>query len=134
MVFFFKRLGLISFIFLVLSCSNNPTQSVYFVNLNEGDSVKSPFLVEFGIAGMKVGSAGEVKTGYGHHHLLINKDSVPEGAVIPSDKNHLHFGLGQTSTKLNLESGEYSLTLQFGDGQHISYGDEMSQTINLSVK
>ena len=29
--------------------------------------------------------AGEVVEGTGHHHILINKDFIPAGQVIPTD-------------------------------------------------
>ena len=46
---------------------------VFFKNLNEGDTVASPFQVEMGVSGMKIKPAGELEAGTGHHHIILNK-------------------------------------------------------------
>jgi hypothetical protein len=107
---------------------------VYFIAPKDGATVKSPFVVKFGVEGMKVHKADEVVPGTGHHHLIVNAGSVTKGEPIPKDEQHLHFGDGATETKLKLRPGDYTLTLQFGDGSHISYGQEMSATIRIKVK
>lgn len=110
-------------------------QNVYFANLEDGQVVTSPLTVEFGVEGMEVEPAGEIKENSGHHHLLINHDFIPSGEVIPAgDSTKLHFGKGQTSTEVNLEPGEYRLTMQFANGAHMSYGEKMSKTISVSVE
>jgi len=83
---------------------------------------------------MKIHPAGEVIEGTGHHHLLINQAGVEKGVVVAKDETHIHFGKGDTETELNLSPGKYRLTLQFADGAHVSYGPEMSQTIEITVK
>src|SRR5215470_8018307 len=68
---------------------------VYFINLKDGQEVTSPFLVQFGLAGMGVAPAGVEKPNTGHHHLLI--DSALSGDAlkpIPMDDTHRHFGAG----------------------------------------
>ena len=107
---------------------------VFFVNLNDGDVVNSPFVVEMGVEGMVIEPAGRLAMSVGHHHILINSGFLPTGEVIPMDENNLHFGDGDTQTTLELEPGEYTLTLQFGDGLHQSYGEAMSATISVSVQ
>lgn len=107
---------------------------VYFIAPKDGATVKSPFVVKFGVEGMKVHKADEVVPGTGHHHLIVNAGSITKGQPIPKDEQHLHFGDGATETKLKLRPGEYTLTLQFGDGSHVSYGQEMSATIRIKVK
>jgi hypothetical protein len=108
---------------------------VYFKNLKDGETVKSPFKVEMGIDGLKIDTAGAIVAGSGHHHLLIDAgDSIPSGIVVPKDEHHLHFGKGQTSTDVTLPPGKYVLTLQFADGIHRSYGSKLATTINVTVK
>ena len=119
---------------LLLSFSACTLGSVHFVNLKEGDEVQSPFKVQMGIRGMKVRPAGELKKGVGHHHILINKDPLPKGQVIPTDEAHRHYGSGQSEAELDLPPGKYKLTLQFADGIHRSYGPELSKSINITVK
>jgi hypothetical protein len=110
-------------------------QKVFFANLEDGAIVTSPVTVEFGVEGMEVEPAGEIKENSGHHHLLINHDFIAAGEVIPAgDSTKLHFGNGQTSTEVNLEPGDYTFTMQFANGAHMSYGEKMSATINVSVE
>ena len=45
---------------------------VYIINLKDGDTVTSPFKVEFGLTGMGVAPAGVEKPNTGHHHLIID--------------------------------------------------------------
>ena len=110
-------------------------QRVFFANLEDGQVVTSPLTVEFGVEGMVVEPAGEVKENSGHHHLLIDHDFTPAGEVVPpADSTQLHFGKGQLSTEIILAPGEHKLTLQFANGVHMSYGEKMSATINISVE
>src|SRR6201985_849305 len=108
---------------------------VFFKNLKEGQTVKSPFKVEMGVDGMKLDTAGAIVAGTGHHHLVIDAgDSIPVGTVVPKDSTHLHFGKAQSSTEVTLAPGKHVLTLQFADGIHRSYGGAMATTINITVK
>ncbi|MBL4585437.1 MAG: DUF4399 domain-containing protein, partial [Flavobacteriales bacterium] len=108
---------------------------VFFVGLEDGDVVTSPFTVEFGVEGMEVEPAGAIVEGHGHHHLLVNHDATPSGEVIPAgDPTKLHFGKGQTATEVTLEPGTYKLTMQFANGAHASYGEMMSTSITVTVE
>ena len=107
---------------------------VFFVEPKDGATVKSPFKVKFGLSGLKLAKAGAVVPGTGHHHLIVDGGPSPRGAVIGKDATHLHFGDGQSETKLTLAPGKHTLTLQFADGSHASYGEEMSSTITVNVK
>ena len=108
--------------------------SVFFKNLTDGDTLSSPFTVEMGVEGMNVEPAGKVNQGFGHHHIIINCTHIDTDNIIPADKKHIHFGQGETETDLELESGNYCLTLQFADGYHKSYGKGLSKTINIVVE
>ncbi len=108
---------------------------VFFKNLKNGETVKSPFKVEMGIDGLKLDTAGAIVAGTGHHHLLIDAgDSIPAGTVVPKDSTHLHFGKAQSSTEVKLAPGTHVLTLQFADGIHRSYGGQLAATIKVTVK
>ncbi len=67
---------------------------------NDGEAVKSPFKVWFGLRHMGVAPAGIDKPNTGHHHLLIDVELPPMDEPIPNNRNHLHFGAGQTETVL----------------------------------
>ena len=107
---------------------------VFFKNLEDGAVVASPIKVEMGVEGITIKPAGELVEGTGHHHIIINEGPTPFGTVVGADETHIHFGKGQEETELVLEPGEYSLTLQFADGFHRSYGDKMSTTIKITVE
>ena len=108
---------------------------VFFKNLKNGETVKSPLKIEFGVEGIKLDTAGAIVAGSGHHHLLIDAgDSIAAGTVVPKDSTHLHFGKAQTGTEIKLMPGDHTLTLQYADGIHRSYGAKLSATIKVKVK
>ncbi|MFM0475004.1 DUF4399 domain-containing protein [Paraburkholderia strydomiana] len=108
--------------------------SVSFVQPTDGASVSNPVHVVFRVEGVKIAPAGTMTDGTGHHHLLVDGKPLPKGEVIPANDKSLHFGKGQTETDLTLPPGDHTLTLQFGDGAHRSYGSELSKTITVHVK
>ena len=107
---------------------------VYFKNLKEGQTVSSPIKVEMVAEGINVDTAGTIKPGSGHHHLLIDVSSIEPGQVIPKDSRHLHFGNAQKQAEVPLKPVKHTLSLQFADGIHRSYGNKLSSTINVLVK
>jgi hypothetical protein len=122
---------------LLASCATKtalPAQSVYFIEPKDGATVTSPFKVVFGVTGMALEPAGEIKANSGHHHLLINLPPIAAGQTIPVDGTHLHFGKAQTEAEITLPPGDYKLTMQFANGAHVSYGPAMAATINVTVK
>lgn len=108
--------------------------SVSFVQPTDGASVSNPVHVVFRVEGMKIAPAGTMTDGTGHHHLLVDGKPLPKGEVIPANDKSLHFGKGQTEADLTLPPGDHTLTLQFGDGAHRSYGPDLSKTITVHVK
>ena len=111
-----------------------PAQSVSLLEPVNGATVPTTFKVRFGVKGMAVAPAGEIVANSGHNHLLINRSSVPAGQSVPFDDQHKHFGTGQTETMVTLPPGQYTLTSQFANGAHQSYGTPMSSTIRVTVK
>jgi hypothetical protein len=113
---------------------SNENAGVYFVNLKNGDTVKSPVIIQMGIRGMEVEPAGAFNESKGHHHLIVDQGSIEKGVMVPMDDTHIHFGKGQNTDTLKLSPGQHTLTLQFADGLHRSYGKEWSTTITIVVK
>lgn len=107
---------------------------VFFKYPEDGATVPSPVYIEMGVEGMEIEPAGEVKEGYGHHHILINQEFWPAGEVIPASDTTIHYGKGQTDASIELEPGEYVLSLQFADGVHSSYGKPMAASIKVTVE
>jgi len=127
-----KILFIISTIFATFSISANP--KVYFINLEDGDRVESPFLIQFGLSGMGIAPAGTDRSNTGHHHLLINVDDIDLSKPIPSSSNHIHFGGGQTESLVDLMPGDYSMQLVLGDMTHTPHNPPIiSQRINITV-
>ena len=124
------------FITLLLFSSSifSSDAKVYFVNIKDGDKVQSPFLIQFGLSGKGVAPAGVDRKNTGHHHLLINVDSIDFNISIPASDNHIHFGGGQTETVLDLLPGEYTLQLLLGDMYHVPHDPPvLSNKISLIV-
>lgn len=97
-----------------------PTDArVYFIAPVNGARIRGPFVVQFGLRGMGVTQAGVTTANTGHHHLLVDvKTPLDPLEPIPADKNHIHFGGGQTETRLDLPPGRHTLQLVLGDSLH----------------
>jgi hypothetical protein len=94
-----------------------------------------PFRVWFGLRNMGVAPKGVAFNNTGHHHLLIDTELPPEGQEIPSDRNHLHFGAGETETMLELPPGKHTLQLLMGDENHVPHTPPVfSKKITITVK
>lgn len=106
---------------------------VYFILPQNGDTVSSSLKVAMGVKGMEVEPAGEVKEGKGHHHIVVDGDFIEAGQIVPADSTHIHYGKGQTEVELTLTPGNHTLTMQFADGVHASYGEKMSTSISIVV-
>ena len=121
-------------ILLILFSINAFSEKVYFINLKDGDELKSPFLIQFGLSGKGIAPAGTDVDNTGHHHLLINVDEVNYSMPIPSSKQHLHFGLGQTETILSLPPGKHKLQLILGDKYHVPHDPPLvSEIVEINV-
>ena len=119
---------------MALAAGAVAAQSVDFSEPKDGAVVSSPFKVKFAVTGMDVKPAGTMDNNTGHHHLIINGESMQVGESVPFDETHLHFGKGQTETDVKLPPGTYKLTMQFANGAHQSYGPGLSKSITVTVK
>jgi hypothetical protein len=111
--------------------------SVYFINLKDNETVTSPFKIQFGLTGMGVAPAGVEKDKTGHHHLLVDAKLSDEEAkaLLPMDKQHMHFGGGQTEAMVTLPPGQHTLQLVLGDWSHIPFSPPIvSPVITVTVK
>ena len=137
-----KRFSMaLTLVFLALSsihCTRpqiSPDENeVFFYTPRDQAEVTSPVFVKFGLKTMKVLPAGAMDEGTGHHHLIIDGGAIAKGEMIPADEKHIHYGKGQIEDKVKLAPGKHTLTLQFADGAHRSYGPEYSHTISITVK
>jgi len=111
---------------------------VYFINLEDGQHVTSPFQVQFGLSGMGVapfGLTGQGTENTGHHHLVIDSPPPQAGVPIPAEPGkYIHYGRGQTEVMLELPPGEHTLQLVLGDHMHIPHDPPvMSEPITIVV-
>jgi hypothetical protein len=94
-----------------------------------------PFRVWFGLRNMGVAPKGVAFNNTGHHHLLIDTDLPPAGEPIPSNRNNLHFGAGETETMLELPPGQHTLQLLMGDENHVPHTPPVhSKKITITVR
>jgi hypothetical protein len=111
---------------------------VYFIGLKDGDTVKSPVLIHFGLSGMGIAPAGTEAPATGHHHLLIDAEPLTGDALneaIPMDEHHVHYGKGQTEASVTLTPGKHTLQLVLGDWSHIPHKTPvMSDRITVTVE
>ncbi len=99
-----------------------------------GATVSSPVTVVMTTVYIQVKPAGEAVAGTGHHHLVIDDVPPAAGGVVAKDATHLHFGKGQTEASLDLAPGIHTITAQFADGLHRSYGPQLAHTIVIRVR
>ena len=109
--------------------------TVFFININDGDTVTSPVTLQFGAANIDIVKAGTYDPATGHHHLLIDAELPPMNQAFPADTNHVHFGGGQLETVVELEPGTHTLQLILGDGNHVPHEPPvMSERITIIVE
>ena len=113
-----------------------PDAKVYFIQPIDGAVVGKTFSVKFGLSGMGVAPAGTDREHTGHHHILIDLDSLPDMTKpLPANDNVKHFGGGQTETTLTLEPGTHTLQLLLGNHLHIPHdAPVMSEKITITVE
>lgn len=103
---------------------------------NDGEVIHARrFRVWFGLRNMGIAPAGIEKANTGHHHLIIDAPLPPFDQEIPSDKNHLHFGAGQSQAIIELAPGKHTLQLLMGDAEHVPHNPPVySKQITIYVK
>jgi hypothetical protein len=108
---------------------------LYIIYPYDGLKVRGPFVVRFGLRNMGVTHAGHVVANSGHHHLLIDADDdIEPDEPIPTDRQHVHFGAGQTETRLDLPPGRHTLQLVLGDAEHKPFKPLlMSKKVSVTV-
>jgi len=107
---------------------------VYIIWPPGGQVVRGGFWVRMGLSGAGVAPAGVEKANTGHHHLLIDVPLPPFDREIPNDRNHLHFGLGQTEARLDLPPGKHTLQMLLADENHVPHQPPLySKRITVTV-
>jgi Domain of unknown function (DUF4399)/Family of unknown function (DUF6130) len=110
---------------------------VFFIQPQDGATVKSPVTLEFGIenyqiAAVPAGTVTESRPNLGHHHVGVDTDCLPPNTVIPRAAPWVHFGDGKNVIDMQLPAGQHRLTLQLGDDLHQTQ-EGLCSTITVNV-
>lgn len=113
-----------------------PNAAVYFIWPSDGTVISGgKFWVRMGLRNMGVAPKGSDVPNTGHHHLLIDTDLPNMDEPIPNDRNHLHFGAGETEARVELPPGKHTLQLLMGDKDHIPHNPPIqSKRITVTVR
>ena len=109
---------------------------VYFIAPTDGQTVSQTFTVVFGLSNMGIAPAGSDIANTGHHHLLIDMESLPDLTQPLATTDQIkHFGKGQTETELTLSPGKHTLQLVLGNFAHVPHKTPViSNKISVIVK
>ena len=112
------------------------TANLYIISPADGTTQKNPVKIVFGLSGMGVAPAGVDIANTGHHHLLIDLDTLPDKSLpIPNDEKHRHFGAGQTETTIDLSKGSHTLQLILGNHSHVPHETPVvSKKITINIE
>ena len=111
-----------------------PDAKVYIIWPPDGAGDPRRLLGRMGLRGTGMAPAGVQKANTGHHHLLVDTELPPLDQPIPNDRNHLHFGLGQTEARIELPPGKHTLQLLLGDENHVPHQPPLySKRITVTV-
>lgn len=110
---------------------------VFFVEPQDGATVKSPVRLVFGAEDFTIGAVPQgvveqVRPDLGHHHVGVDTTCLPPGTVIPQAAPWVHFGGGQAEIDMQLSPGQHTLTLQIGDDKHTTI-EGLCSTITVTV-
>ena len=111
-----------------------PGARVYFINIKDGQTLKSPFLIQFGLTSeMGIAPALADWPDTGHFHLIIDSPVPNKNTSISN--NHIHMHMGQTETTLKLTPGKHTMQIVLGEYSHIMHDPPvMSEVITVNVK
>ena len=109
---------------------------VYFITPEDGETVRGEIVVRFGLEGMGVAPAGIALAKTGHHHLLVDAESLPPlDQPIPADDTHRHFGAGHTETRIALPPGKHTLRLLLADHLHVPHDPPIvSEPVTVTIE
>jgi hypothetical protein len=112
---------------------------VFFVQPKHGDTIASMATFEFGVENVNISAVppgdlteAEVRPGMAHHHLGVDTDCLPAGAVIPKAEPWIHFGDGKNTIEMVLTPGEHKFALLAGDDLHRAI-DGLCEVITVTV-
>ncbi|KQR81753.1 hypothetical protein ASG35_05565 [Burkholderia sp. Leaf177] len=123
-------------IFAAARTPSPPNAEVFIIWPPDGAVITGGKLwVRMGLRNMGVAPKGVNMANVGHHHLLIDTDLPPLDEPIPSDRQHLHFGAGETDARIELPPGKHTLQLLMGDFNHVPHDPPVySKKITITMR
>ena len=96
-----------------------------------------PLGLTFGAENFEIGAVPETvstaREGLGHYHLGVDTECLPAGEIIPAADPWIHMGDGSDGMELQLEGGEYRLSVQIGDDEHRTI-EGLCETITIRME
>ena len=108
---------------------------VYIIWPGDGEVISGGKLwLRMGLKGAGISPAGIEHPHTGHHHVLIDTELPPFDEPIPFDKNHVHFGAGQSEARIELSPGTHTLQVLLADHDHVPHNPPLfSERITVFV-
>ena len=132
-------------VFIILCCFSSvsayggetpsvPGTKVYFINLKEGQTIKSPYVIQIGLTSqMGIAPALADWPDTGHHHIIVDSTITNMNKSISS--KHIHLSKGQSEISVDLTKGKHTIQIVFADYSHIPHDPPvMSEVINITVE
>jgi hypothetical protein len=109
---------------------------VYIIWPHDGTVISGGrFWLRMGLRNMGVAPKGVKMANVGHHHVLIDTELPSMDQQIPNDRNHVHFGAGETEARIELPPGKHTLQLLLGDENHLPHQPPIqSNLITVTVR
>ena len=134
-----KRVLILLPLLMCFGCGGADARA-WFIEPVDGATVSATFTIKFGVEGKDLVPAADTTRHdddtAGHHHILVGAAGMADGQIIEPDdegKTRFHYGDARTETQFELPVGTHTLTMQFADFEHRSYGSAMSDTITITV-
>ena len=118
--------------------AEDATPRLVWLSPDDGAEVTTPVRLEFDAVNYEIAPVpeGEVETArpdIAHHHVGMEGECLTPGTMIPQDNPAwIHFGDGSNFIDMQLEPGEYTLTIQAGNDLHEAV-EGLCETITFTV-
>lgn len=102
------------------AAAETPLATVRITAPADGAELSGDVRVALAAENIEIAPAGDTRPNSGHYHLFLNRETTPEGEVIPAgEPDVVHLGKAQAEhTFSGLEPGEYTLVAVIGDLAH----------------
>jgi hypothetical protein len=120
-----------------VACGSEQAARAKILQPADGDTVGTEVRIVLGADGVDVVAAdGQRTAGRGHHHLFIDTDPMPPGAMIPAGvPGIVHIGTGADEyTVAGLAPGEHRIIAVLAYGNHVPMEGVATDTVRVVVR